>query len=220
MPHDSVLTGFGGCRGRIGLLGGSFDPVHFGHIEAARALRSRLKLSCCVFIPAHQNPLKADRPRASDADRFEMLRLALPEEAGLFVSPIELVRGASAADAASYTVDTVERIRSEAPADAELCLLIGSDLLGQLYRWKRVDRLFSLCTLVPFVREGYSTEIDAAALNLSPELAAKLQAGLVEIPRRRLSSEELRRALHAGEPVQPFAPAPVMAYIKAKGLYR
>ena len=221
MPRDPTLFSFSRCARRLGLLGGTFDPVHFGHLDAGRALRGQLKLDACVFIPAHQNPLKADSPAASDLHRFEMLRLALQREEGLFVAPIELeLSPAAPGKAPSYTVETVERVRAEAPEETELFLLIGSDLLPQLSRWRAVDRLFSLCTIVPFVRDGHPSQIEAGRLNLAEDQAAQLRANLREVPPWRLSACDLRQALRGGRSVEAFAPPEVIAYIHDQRLYR
>ncbi|MBK9384530.1 MAG: nicotinate-nicotinamide nucleotide adenylyltransferase [Planctomycetes bacterium] len=129
MQRDPWLADFRGLRGRIGLYGGSFDPVHRGHLEVARSARRAHGLERVVFLPTARNPMKPRGPRASNADRAAMLRLALQDEPALFVSPLELERAGT-----SYTVETLRAIRAQVEPEAELYFVMGSDCLPDFPR--------------------------------------------------------------------------------------
>ena len=211
--HDPLLTDFAGVQGPIGIFGGSFDPLHTGHLIAARSLALHFGLDRCVLIPAHRNPLKSTAPCASDRERLEMLELALRTEPGLFVSPMELSLDA-ASEAPSYTVDTIARIRTEAGADVRPFLFVGSDLAAQLPHWKEVDRLRRLAVLVVYDRAG-------AESIAAQKSTTSLWEHLVSIPKVEISASEVRRALQtSGETPPGWLPAAVAIYIRDHGLYR
>ena len=213
--HNPVLLNFADETGRIGLLGGSFDPVHYGHIAAARSLIRLFGLQKCVLIPAHRNPLKP-APDASDADRLAMLAAALETEPDLFVSPIELPED-ELGNRPSYSVETLQRIREQAAPGAELFFFIGSDAIPSLHQWKDFERLMELARVVVYARDNHPADLTQSKL---PErLAAILAKGLVEVPPVDISGRQVRKKLSQGCVPRDALPAAVADYIQAKQLY-
>jgi nicotinate-nucleotide adenylyltransferase len=197
---------------RLGLFGGSFDPIHRGHVEVAEAARAELGLDRVLFLPTSDPPHK--RPRGASAlQRYCMVELALLDHAGLEVSTHELTPGRRA-----YTVETVEHFRRELP-DARLFLLIGADSFLELDQWRRFEDLVAAVELVVLARPGY----EDAAVRPSPRLQAALAGRPVHRVDRRVdvSSTELRRRLAAGQrPGPEELPAPVLQFCAKYSLYR
>jgi len=201
---------------RIGLFGGSFDPIHFGHVALARAARSELDLDQVLFLPTAQPPHKPEHEPAPGLARYAMVELALLAEEGLFASPFEWTPGQEA-----YTVDTVAHFRREWPS-ARLFLLIGSDSLLDLPSWRRWRELVAAVDLAVAVRSGFAGE--TLASGLVPELRARVAAGAVHFlthPPLPFSSSEVRDFLAQGaEPPAGSLPPLVLDYARKYRLYR
>jgi nicotinate-nucleotide adenylyltransferase len=201
---------------RIGLLGGSFDPVHTGHVALARAAHAELALDRVLFLPTAHPPHKPDRRMVSALARYTMVELALLAEPGLYASPIEWTPGSPV-----YTIDTVERLRADYP-HARLFLLLGADSFAALPAWRRWEELVGLIDLAVAARPGWSLpELTAGA---APPLQAAIAAGRVHLlaaPPLRWSSTELRATFARGEePPAGALPPPVVDYIRKYRLYR
>ena len=192
---------------RIGLLGGSFDPPHNGHLLAAGDAFDALELDRLVFVPAAVQPFKVGRSQASEAHRLAMCRLLVEGDQRFAVDSIEIDRGGL-----SYTVDTLETYAARWP-DAELFWLVGADVLPTFDKWRSPERITALATLVVMVRAG-----DA--------VAGGLPAGGGRSPRslatRRvdISSTEVRERVRAGKSIRGFVPDAVAAWIAAERLYQ
>ena len=197
-------------RGRIGLFGGSFDPVHNGHLAAARRAREAGGLDEVVFIPAAASPLKVGRMVAPDADRLAMLRLAIADESAFSVSDYEIAKAG-----VSYTIDTVRHFEAAWPG-VRLVLIIGADSLATLHRWREAEALAGLCEILTLARPGWPVD---RVPGFEGETAARLLAGVVEDFSQDVSSSEDRRRLEAGRSVDGIVPAAVAAYIRGKNLY-
>ena len=199
---------------RIGLFGGTFDPVHLGHLLAAQEAYEQLDLSRVMLMPAHTRPHKDRVVTTSAADRLAMLRLAAADDARFEVSDLEVRRGGS-----SYTIDTVAALRAE--VDAEIILLVGSDSVPELPTWHRVGKLMDLCTLVVMARPGFSVEqLDRLRGALSAEQVERIAGDLLAIPLIEISSTSVRERLAAGRSIRYLVPRAVEDYIAATGLYR
>jgi nicotinate-nucleotide adenylyltransferase len=199
---------------KVGLFGGSFDPIHAGHVAPVRSARAALGLDRVFFLPTAHPPHKVGRRFAPALARFAMVELALLDEEGLFVSTHEL------GPAPAYTVETLEHFRDELPG-SELHLLIGSDSLAGLTTWKRWRELPALATLVVIRRQGSESVLEGAAL--PPELAAARKSGrIVVAPHEPLpySATAIRAALAAGEDPPEGALHPrVLDYARKYRLY-
>lgn len=200
---------------RIGLFGGSFDPVHFGHLLLAELCREHCQLDQIVFMPAATSPHKSDRAPADAKARVEMLRLAVGGHAAFTVSELEIARGG-----VSYTVETLESLTRESP-DREWFFLMGGDSLADLPNWRKPERICELATPVIVARHG-SPKPDVAALRkfVDDDRLRKVEQCLVEMPRIELSSTEIRDRVAAGRSIRYHVPRAVEKYIDTNGLYR
>jgi nicotinate-nucleotide adenylyltransferase len=187
---------------RLGLLGGTFDPPHVGHLLAAVDAREALELDLLVFVPAGVQPFKQGHVRATGEQRLAMLRRMVAEDPCFAVDPIELERAGL-----SYTVETLT-VFAERHPDCALFLLIGEDLAGQIGSWRDPEGIARLATVVVLTREG--GEDDAGAVPLR-----RLATRRVDV-----SSTEVRARRQAGRSIRGFVTDGVADYIEAAGLYR
>jgi nicotinate-nucleotide adenylyltransferase len=199
---------------RFGLFGGSFDPVHLGHLMLANCCRQQATLDQIWFVPAAQQPLKPQGPQAADQHRLAMLQLACADDGAYAVSEIELRRGGI-----SYTVDTLQAVRDEQPK-TELFFLMGADSLADLPYWHRPAEICQLATPL-VVRRAGTSEPDFEVLQgtLSTERLAEIRQSQVEMPATPISSSQIRESIAKGDPWREFVPAPVADYIQQHGLY-
>lgn len=150
LPHSPLLSSFSQLRGKVGLLGGSFDPIHKGHIAIAERAKEALGLDAVVFVPTSHNPLKHNSTVALPRERLEMAMYAVKDRKNFFVAPVEVFR-----EGDSFTVDTLEYIKSANTSSVlSLYLLFGSDCLETLSGWKSITHIAELCALVPISRAG------------------------------------------------------------------
>jgi nicotinate-nucleotide adenylyltransferase len=205
----------------VGLLGGSFDPVHAGHLHAARAALEAFDLERVVFVPAARAPHKPARPTASDRDRWAMLALAIADEPRFELSDLELRRGG-----VSYTIDTVAALPAALglPDDLEIYLILGSDNLPGLPRWHRAQELLERVRPIVVHRAGEPQRwLDALRSDLGAELFAKLEAGYLRLPPVAASSTHVRARLtdpgHDPGREALEVPAPVREYIRTHAVY-
>lgn len=199
--------------GRIGVLGGTFDPIHLGHLRVARSVRCRLGLDRMLLVPAGQPWLKAGTPVSPVADRVEMVRLAIGRRKDLELSTIEADRPGP-----SYAVDTMEALRGPAPAGPELYFLLGGDALADIARWKDPQRLIRLCRLVAFSRPGGGLP-DIRALEAAvPGISQRVVC--VEVPQVDIRATDIRRRVAQGRSIRGQVPRAVERYILERGLYR
>jgi nicotinate-nucleotide adenylyltransferase len=191
---------------RIGVFGGTFDPIHHAHLAVAVAARHQLKLDKVLFVVANVPWQKAKTRNISSAhDRMEMTRLAVQGRIGLVASDIEISRGGE-----SYTADTLAHLRREY-LDSELFLIVGSDLVDDLITWKRWAEIPALCTLAIAYRPGEDSKA---------ELAPGWQSVDIRLPALELSSTELREMASDSRPLDFLLPDEVINYITTKQLYR
>ena len=193
---------------RIGLLGGSFDPIHWAHLLLAEVARDAVGLERIYFIPARQNPLKQHPTCASGRHRLAMVQLAIQDNPAFAASDMELKRTGP-----SYTVETLEAFRDMfPPQDHQLFFIIGKDNLNDLPRWHQPERLVALCRLLVF---------DRPEVVLGEQAAAYLdRVTFVSGPRLDISASQIRRRIQTGQSIRYFVPEPVRQYIQAHHLYR
>ena len=200
---------------KIGLYGGTFDPVHRGHVQPVVEAKAQLGLDRVIYLPTADPPHKPERSLAPALARYAMVELALLEYPNLVVSPYELTPRRTA-----YTVDSARHFRSEYPDD-ELYLLIGGDAFVQLTTWREWRELVSLCRLGVLVRPGWGLERMRAALPADLlELAKSDRVQLVVNQPVEVSSTRLRELVAAGEEIPAGAVAElVVQYIEKYKLY-
>jgi nicotinate-nucleotide adenylyltransferase len=203
---------------RLGIFGGTFDPVHYGHLLLAESCREQLALDEVWFVPAAVPPHKQQRVLTPGAQRVEMLELALGGHAAFRVSLVELERGG-----VNYTVETLAQVRS-LDAASELYFLMGADSLRDFPTWKEPARICQLATLVVVCRAGgganEALDWSGLASLVSPRRLEEIQKCQVEMPRIDLSSSEIRERVAAGRSIRYRTPKAVEKYIESHGLYR
>lgn len=191
-------------RRGLGILGGTFDPPHIGHIAAAVEVRSALHLDRVLLMVANDPWQKTGtRPLSEASDRLAMVSAAVRGIEGIEASDLEIDRGG-----VTYSIDTLQFLRATAP-DQQLFLIVGSDAASNLHTWHRYEELHDLATLVIVDRDG---DNDA-------EPPSGWSAVRVSIPRLDISSSELRDRVRSGRPLAPFLEAAVISEIRARGLY-
>jgi nicotinate-nucleotide adenylyltransferase len=198
----------------IGVLGGTFDPIHMGHLIIAEEVHSRLDLSQVLFVPAGQPWLKLDEDKSiSPAEhRVEMVRLAIADEPDFQLSTTEVERPGP-----SYTVDTMAELSRQIGDQDRLYFILGWDNLNQLPQWHQPERLVKLCRLVPVRRVGFSPPDLDALEKAIPGLSQSLV--MLNTPQIEISSSEIRERVARGLPIHKLVPEPVERYIKEQGLY-
>ncbi|HVP12480.1 MAG TPA: nicotinate-nucleotide adenylyltransferase [Phycisphaerae bacterium] len=200
---------------RIGLYGGSFDPIHFGHLISARSIAEQINLHRVVLILSPRPPHKVGEHLTDAGDRLAMARLAVQGDPLFEVSDIELARAGP-----SYTIDTVTAFRRQLGPEAELFWIIGADSLPELPTWRRVRDLVAAVQIVTARRPG-SRLPDSAALEaaVGAAPAAALIQYCVDTPEIDISSTEVRERVGLGRSVRYLVPEVVASYIAQKGLY-
>ncbi|MFN5274821.1 MAG: nicotinate (nicotinamide) nucleotide adenylyltransferase [Planctomycetota bacterium] len=199
---------------RIGIFGGSFDPIHLGHLLMAEQFRSELSLDTVKFIPAKISPFKLNYTPTADKHRLEMLKLAIGAHPNFEIDPIEIQRGG-----VSYTIDTVEQLQSNQP-DATWFLLIGADSLKDFKKWKSPEKLLRSVQLV-VARRGGCPEPDWKELDglASEETLRAIQQIRLDIPVMEISSTAVRQRIETKRSIRYLVPAPVEVYIQEHQLY-
>jgi nicotinate-nucleotide adenylyltransferase len=211
---------------RIGVYGGTFDPVHVGHVLPVEETRTRLGLDRILYMPAFHPPHRPASPSAPAHHRFAMLALALEPYPNLLLSDFEVARGGT-----TYTIETLRHLRAGRD-DAEILLVLGSDSLARIETWRSFRELLAEFRLAVVEREGHAREALAATLpedvaaRFAPE-GSRPDGGLPEqsifwggnAP-VTISSTWLRRAIPAGEDLGESLPQNVAAYLRKHGLYR
>lgn len=201
---------------RIGIFGGTFDPVHLGHLIVAEQCREQAQLQQVWFLPAARPPNKLDRPVTPFARRVEMLELALAGQLAFRVEELERERPGP-----SYTADTLRELAQQHPA-AEWYFVVGSDSLRDLPNWYRPAQIVQLATLLVVARPGWNLEADEenARQNLATALGTPVRLHVVTMPLIDIASSDLRVRAQAGRSLRYLVPRAVECYIGEKELYR
>lgn len=207
-------SGSGHCETmRTGILGGTFDPVHLGHLIVAQEVMERLGLAEVRFVPASQPWMKSGRNIASAEDRLRMLQLSLEENPHLVIDNRDLKR-----PGASYTIDTLKEMRKDLGPDVELFFILGVDALRGFPSWKDPGEIIKLCTLVVAPRPGYRLPNVAGLEARVPGI--KSRSIILEGPRIGISAEGIRERVHQGKSLQYLVAPAVDEYIKEHRLYQ
>jgi len=188
-------------------MGGTFDPVHHGHLVAASEVQAWFDLDEVVFVPTGQPWQKDGRQVSAAEDRYLMTVIATASNPRFWVSRVDIARGGP-----TYTIDTLRDLRSQLP-DAELYFITGADALGDIFTWRDAGEVFELAHFVGCTRPGYA--MDASTLEGIP----REQVTIVEIPALAISSSDCRDRTARGEPVWYLVPDGVVQYIAKHALY-
>jgi len=195
---------------RLGILGGTFNPPHLGHLVCAQEAYRELELDRVMLIPAGIPPHKPVEHEPGPEHRLALCRLAVQDDDRFVVSELELDR-----DGPSYTVDTLEALKSQAPTN-ELVLIVGGDIAVGLPQWREPERVLQLATIAIAKRYGTARASVQAALG---GLSGGERASFFQMPRVGISSTMVRRRVRAGQPIRYFVPDLVVEYIERHGLY-
>ena len=198
---------------RIGVLGGTFDPVHNGHLIIAEEAQLKLGLTKVVFIPAGRPWFKDGENVSDKGGRLRMLELAVEGNASFEIDTMELER-----EGATYTIDTMEELRKRMGEDVELYFIIGIDALAELGRWKDPQRLASICHFATMRRPGF-TELDLEEMKAeAPWVSGRVH--VLDNVQVDISSSDIRDRVEQGLSIRYLVPPAVRGYIEEQGLYR
>ncbi len=204
--------GADGRPARLGIMGGTFDPIHIGHLACAEQAREAFEWAAFVFIPAGNPVFKKDRAVTPAADRLEMCRLATRSNPAFDVSAIEIERGGD-----TYTVDTLRQLRAHYPDNVELRFITGADAVASIVAWRESAAIADLARLIAVTRPGYALSDERRALI---EGRGNFAVDYLEITSLAVSSSDLRRRVAAGASIRYLTMQRVFDYIREKRLYR
>ena len=187
---------------RIGVLGGTFNPIHIGHLMIAQIVLEKFGLDKVIFVPAYLPPHKSGRNLIAAEHRLRMVRLAIRGNRHFEVSAFEIVKGGK-----SYSVDTVQYFRRRYPG-VKLCFIIGSDHIAKLHTWKNIQDIVKIVSFIAVYRPGFKT------------IRSQIRVKSMIIPSVHTSSSDIRRRLVAGKTVKHLIPENVLRYIRKHKLYR
>jgi len=197
---------------KIGVLGGTFDPVHQGHLVIAEEAINRLNLAEILFVPAGQPWLKMDYPISSAEHRVQMVRLAIANKPGFKLSTMEIER-----DGPTYTVDTIAQLQAQLGTGTELFFILGWDNLNELPQWREPARLVKLCHLVAVPRPGYPLpDLDSLEVAIPGLTSSTI---ILNTPEIDISASEIRQMVAQGLSISHLVPEPVDRYIREHRLY-
>ncbi len=203
---------------RILLFGGTFDPVHWGHLRIGQFIAEARDFNRVLLLPSASPPHKPTAV-ASGRDRLNMLKAAVADDPLFDVDPIELHR-----EGVSYTIDTVADLRTRFGAETELFWIIGADMLAYLPQWYRAKELVTQVRFITALRRPWHDRIEAIFSDLvnyfDAATVARLRSDMIETPLIDISSTNIRQALQAGEDISAWVPPVVLKYIQDRGLYR
>jgi len=194
---------------RIGVIGGTFDPIHNGHLVAASEVAYALSLSEVIFVPTGQPWQKENRDLAPAEDRYLMTVIATASDPLMSVSRVDIDRPGE-----TYTVDTLTDLHAARGPDAEFFFIMGADALASIKSWRNTENLFSMAHFVGCTRPGHPVDVDSLKEDFKGDFT------LIEIPALEISSTACRERVRSGRPIRYLVPDGVIQYIAKRGLYR
>ena len=197
---------------RIGIMGGTFDPVHIGHLVTAEEALVQFNLDKVIFMPTGRPVRKTHGHVSSAEDRYLMTVIATASNPDFEVSRLEIDRPGD-----TYTVDTIVQLREFYGPRAELFFISGADAVREILTWKNADRFADLCTFIAATRPGYDADLGVGRLGGGMPLPA---VESMAVPALAISSSDIRERVAAGRPILYLLPEAVAAYIEKNGLYR
>jgi nicotinate-nucleotide adenylyltransferase len=206
VPEEVQVVGAGAASRRIGVMGGTFDPIHHGHLVAASEVGHYFSLDEVIFVPTGRPWQKNGRNVSPAEDRYLMTVIATASNPRFSVSRVDIDRPGE-----TYTIDTLRDLRAERGPDVELFFITGADALAKMISWRDADELFKMAQFVGCTRPGH---------RLTPTGLPDERISLVEIPALAISSTECRARVRAGSPIWYLVPDGIVQYISKRGLYR
>lgn len=207
----AIMSGRNGPLHRVGIMGGTFDPIHFGHLVTAEEARLRFGLDEVVFLPCGTPPIDKHYDVTPAEHRYAMVLLATAGNPHFTVSRMELERNGP-----SYTVETIHRFKEDRGPDTSLYFITGADAVLDILSWHRNGELIEACQLIAATRPGY--DLTRLEERLGARHAARIE--VLEVPGIEISSTEIRQRVRSGKPVRYLTPDLVWRYIDKFGLYR
>ena len=198
---------------RVGILGGTFDPIHIGHLMMAEAVRDEYELENVLFIPAAQPPHKLGRKISPAEDRYLMTVLATCSNPNFEVSDIEMNRPGP-----SYTIDTISQLITQYGKGTEFFFITGADAIQEIHTWDRIDELLELCHFIGASRQGCLPDVNQIKESFG-ELG-KRKIHRLETPELEISSTDIRNRIKKGYSIKYIVPSCVEQYIYKEGLYK
>jgi nicotinate-nucleotide adenylyltransferase len=195
----------------MGVYGGSFNPIHLGHLSVAEEIRKRHGLEKVVFVPAAQSPFKGSQYLAANHLRLEMVRLAIATNRSFEVSDCELVRGGK-----SFTIDTLRHFHDFWGKGTEILFILGADAVKSIASWKDIHEALSLCRFIVATRPGYDSRPSLSGIEQGLRDNILFEDGI----QQDISSSEIRRRVRANQSIRDLVPEPVEKYIAECDLYR
>jgi nicotinate-nucleotide adenylyltransferase len=202
---------------RIGVMGGTFDPIHTGHLLAAQEALEQFKLDEVIFVPAAASPFKQDEAVSDAEHRYLMAVIATAANRAFRVSRVEMERPAP-----SYTVDTMRLLKKACGTRSEMFFIAGADTVLEMGGWKEPEALLELCTLIAINRPGDRVEAIRKSLTVKERkrFAGHPRIAYMDMPGMDISSTDIRRRVREGKALNYLVPETVEAYILKNGLYR
>jgi nicotinate-nucleotide adenylyltransferase len=194
---------------RLGVMGGTFDPIHHGHLLTAEEALQQFELDEVIFVPTGQPWMKEDREVTAPEDRYLMVVIATASNPKFSVSRLEIER-----DGPTYTVDTLRELKAQR-GDAELYFVTGADAMLEILQWKDPDEALELANFIAATRPGYDLAVFEQGAPTS-----HLRVSVMTIPALAISSTDIRQRVHDGRPIRYLVPEGVQTYIEKAGLYR
>ncbi len=188
---------------KIGILGGTFDPIHFGHLSIAQAASVKLKLDKVIFVPAYIPPHKKKNKIVSSKARLDMVQLAIEGNKYFALSNFEIKKCDT-----SYSVETAEYFKKSYPKDTKFYFIVGEDTAAQLHTWKKIDELKEIVSFVSVNRLGYKAK------------QTQVKVRSIVMPNLEISSSYLRQCVKQDKPLRYLMPEKVINYIKKNKLYQ
>lgn len=199
---------------RLGIMGGTFDPIHFGHLVTAEAVRDQFKLDKVIFVPSGNPPHKVKRNITDKRIRYLMTILATVTNPYFEVSPIEIER-----EGYTYTIDTLKEFKKIYGEDAQIFFITGADAILEILTWKNSEDLLKMCNFVAATRPGYACDTISEKIDYIKTLYNK-DIFQVTVPSLAISSTDIRNRVYEGRPIKYLLPEPVERYIEKSGLYK
>lgn len=213
LAAGSGEAGAEGHSRRVGIMGGTFDPIHYGHLMAANTAMFEYRMEFVIFVPSGRPPHKKERLISEAEHRYRMTLLAVESNPGFIVSRVEIDR-----EGYSYAIDTVKHFAALLGPQVELYFITGADAVLEILTWKNVSQLIAYCSFLAVTRPGFDLNQLKFVAGIDHQLLAKIH--LLEIPALAISSSEIRHRVKHQQPIRYLLPETVESYLQNHQLYK